>query len=62
MNINVANQLALVNYQTTTSEWVINLLNKGIILDKNCIILEGFGNFGYEKSFENLLKKHYNQN
>ena len=33
-------------------------INKGIILDKNCIILEGFGNFGYEKSFENLLKKH----
>ena len=62
MNIDVGNQLALVNYQTTTSEWVINLLNKGIILDKNCIILEGFGNFGYEKSFENLLKKHYNLN
>lgn len=58
MNINIKNQLALVNYQTTTSDWVINLLNKGIILDKNCIILEGFGNFGYEKSFENLLKKH----
>ena len=62
MNINVNNQLALVNYQTTTSEWVINLLNKGIILDKNCVILEGFGNFGYEKSFENLLKKHYKIN
>ena len=62
MNIDVGNQLALVNYQTTTSQWVINLLNKGIILDKNCIILEGFGNFGYEKSFENLLKKHYNLN
>ena len=62
MNINIKNQLALVNYQTTTSDWVINLLNKGIILDKNCIILEGFGNFGYEKSFENLLKRHYNLN
>ena len=60
MNINIKNQLALVNYQTTTSDWVINLLNKGIILDKNCIILEGFGNFGYEKSFENLLRKHKN--
>ncbi len=62
MNINIKNQLALVNYQTSTSDWVINLLNKGIILDKNCIILEGFGNFGYEKSFENLLKKHNNIN
>ncbi len=62
MNINIKNQLALVNYQTTTSDWVINLLNKGIILDKNCIILEGFGNFGYKKSFENLLKKHNNVN
>ena len=62
MNINIKNQLALVNYQTTTSDWVINLLNKGIILDKNCVILEGFGNFGYEKSFENLLRKHYNLN
>ena len=58
MNIDIKNQLALVNYKTTTSDWVINLLNKGIILDKNCIILEGFGNFGYEKSFENLLRKH----
>ncbi len=62
MNINIKNQLALVNYQTTTNDWVINLLNKGIILDKNCVILEGFGNFGYEKSFENLLRKHYNLN
>ena len=62
MNIDIKHQLALVNYQTTTSEWVINLLNKGIILDKNCVILEGFGNFGYEKSFENLLRKHYNKN
>ena len=39
MNINVANQLALVNYQTTASEWVINLLNKGIILDKTVLSL-----------------------
>ena len=62
MNIDIKDQLALVNYQTTTSEWVINLLNKGIILDKNCLILEGFGNFGYEKSFENLLRKHYKVN
>ena len=62
MSINIKNQLALVNYQTTTNDWVINLLNKGIILDKNCVILEGFGNFGYEKSFENLLRKHYNLN
>ena len=62
MNIDIRNQLALVNYQTTTNEWVINLLNKGIILDKNCLILEGFGNFGYEKSFENLLRKHYKLN
>ena len=62
MNIDIKDQLALVNYQTTTSDWVINLLNKGIILDKNCLILEGFGNFGYEKSFENLLRKHYKIN
>ena len=62
MSIDIKNQLALVNYQTTTNDWVINLLNKGIILDKNCVILEGFGNFGYEKSFENLLRKHYNLN
>ena len=62
MNIDIKHQLALVNYQTTTSEWVINLLNKGIILDKNCLILEGFGNFGYEKSFESLLRKHYKIN
>ena len=41
MSINIKNQLALVNYQTTTNDWVINLLNKGIILDKNCVILEG---------------------
>ena len=40
MNINVNNQLALVNYQTTTNDWVINLLNKGIILDKNCLFLK----------------------
>ncbi|MAW08764.1 MAG: hypothetical protein CMC23_00915 [Flavobacteriaceae bacterium] len=62
MNIDIKDQLALVNYQTSTSDWVINLLNKGIILDKNCLILEGFGNFGYEKSFENLLRKHYKIN
>ena len=40
--------ILLMNYQTTT-RMGYKSLNKGIILDKNCIILEGFGNFGYEK-------------
>ena len=45
MGIDPADQLALVNFEEVSNEWVITLLNKGIILDKKGVILDGFANF-----------------
>ena len=45
MGIDPADQLALVNFEEVSNEWVITLLNKGIVLDKKGVILDGFANF-----------------
>ena len=45
MGIDPANQLALLNFEEVSNEWVITLLNKGIILDEKGEILDGFANF-----------------
>ena len=46
MGIDPVDQLALVNFEEVSNDWVITLLNKGIVLDKNGIILDGFTIFG----------------
>ena len=45
MGIDPANQLAILNFEEVSNEWVITLLNKGIILDEKGEILDGFANF-----------------
>ncbi len=56
MKIDPANQLALVNFERASSEWVITLLNKGIIIDENGRIIDGFGNFSSNSFVENLTQ------
>ena len=56
MGIDPTDQLAVVNFEEVSEKWVITLLNKGIIIDKNGQILEGFGNF-FDQNFTNLLQK-----
>ena len=45
MGIDPKDQLALVNFEEASNEWVITLLNKGILIDKYGTILDGFANF-----------------
>ena len=45
MGIDPKDQLALVNFEEVSNEWVITLLNKGIVIDKYGTILDGFANF-----------------
>ncbi len=59
MKIDPVDQLALVNFEQVSNEWVITLLNKGIILDKNGVILEGFANFS-ATNFPDLLQEFQN--
>ena len=57
MKIDPADQLALVNFEQVSNEWVITLLNKGIILNENGIILDGFANFS-ARNFPHLLQQY----
>ncbi len=57
MKIDPADQLALVNFEQVSNEWVITLLNKGIILNENGIILDGFANFS-ARNFPDLLQQY----
>ncbi len=59
MKIDPVDQLALVNFEQVSNEWVITLLNKGIILDENGIILDGFTNFS-ATNFPDLLQEFQN--
>lgn len=59
MKIDPVDQLALVNFEQVSNEWVITLLNKGIILDENGVILEGFANFS-ATNFPDLLQEFQN--
>lgn len=45
MKISPEDQYALVDFESVSSAWVITLLNKGIIIDKNGMIEDGFSNF-----------------
>ena len=57
IKIDPEDQLALVNFEQVSNEWVITLLNKGIILDENGVILDGFANFS-ASNFPDLLQQH----
>ena len=57
MKIDPVDQLALVNFEQVSNEWVITLLNKGIILDENGVILDGFANFS-ARNFPDLLQQY----
>ena len=56
MEIDPSNQYAFVDFEDASKKWVLTLLNKGIIIDENGIILEGFGNF-YAPNFKEILQK-----
>ena len=57
IKIDPEDQLALVNFEQVSNEWVITLLNTGIILDENGVILDGFANFS-ASNFPDLLQQH----
>ena len=58
MNIPTENQFAMVNFENGSKKWVLTMLNKGIIIDKNGLIKEGFGIFTSDK-FEEILHNNY---
>ena len=58
MNIPTENQFAMVNFENGSKKWVLTMLNKGIIIDKNGLIKEGFGIFTSDK-FEEILYNNY---
>ena len=55
MEINTEDQFALVDFEKASKAWVLTLLNKGIVLNKKGLIVEGFGNFS-DAAFQNALK------
>ena len=56
MGIDPEDQLALINFEQVSSDWVITLLNKGIVIDQEGKIVDGFANFS-SKDFVNCLQK-----
>ena len=56
MSVDKNDQYAIVDFENASKTWVITLLNKGIIIESNGSILEGFGNFSDDK-FEKILMK-----
>ena len=56
MEIDPSNQYAFVDFEDASNKWVLTLLNKGIVIDENGIILEGFGNF-YAPNVKEILEK-----
>ena len=57
MGIPAESQLAFIDFEKGSKQWVVSLLNRAIILDKKGIIKEGFGNFS-SPDFSDLLKKY----
>lgn len=55
MEVDTANQFALVDFENASKAWVLTLLNKAIIIDSKGRLIEGFGNFS-DANFESLLK------
>lgn len=56
LELNPADQFALVNFENASKAWVLTLLNKAIIIDPKGKIIEGFGNFS-DANFESFLKE-----
>ena len=49
-------QYAMINFENGSKKWVLTLLNKGLIVDENQFIKEGFGVFT-SNNFESILKE-----
>ena len=49
-------QYAMTNFENGSKKWVLTLLNKGLIIDENQTIKEGFGVFT-STNFESILQK-----
>ena len=47
-------QYAMINFENGSKKWVLTLLNKGLIVDENQFIKEGFGVFT-SNNFESIL-------
>ena len=45
MQIDQNKQYAFLNFESASKKWVLRLLNKAIIVDKNGVIIDGFANF-----------------
>ena len=56
MEILPQDQFALVDFEQVSKQWVITLLNKGIIINAEGTIIEGFGNF-FNPEFSKKLTK-----
>ena len=44
MKQEIKNQYAIIDFENASKKWIISLLNKAIITDKNGIIINGFAN------------------
>tara|TARA_B100000941_G_C28478220_1_gene540561 strand:- start:209 stop:1594 length:1386 start_codon:yes stop_codon:yes gene_type:complete len=49
-------QYAMINFENGSKKWVLTLLNKGLIVDENQVIKEGFGVFT-SNNFESILQE-----
>ena len=45
MQIDQSKQYAFLNFEKASKKWVLRLLNKAIIVNKNGVIIDGFANF-----------------
>mgnify|MGYP003322568024 FL=1 len=57
MEIPAETQLAFIDFEKGSKQWVVSLLNRAIVLDKKGVIIDGFGNFS-SPDFSNLLRKY----
>jgi hypothetical protein len=57
MEIPAETQLAFIDFEKGSKQWVVSLLNRAIVLDKRGVIIDGFGNFS-SPDFFNLLRKY----
>lgn len=49
-------QLAFTDFDRDSKKWVISLLNRAIVVDKNATIIEGFGNFSAPDFVDSINK------
>ena len=54
LNKDNKNQFAIINFENASKKWIITLLNKAIVIDKNGKIINGFGNI-FDSKFLNEL-------